>query len=312
MIKGTILAFIAVALFSLYVIFGKILLSNVSPLIILVLNQVLAGIIMILIIALFKRIKKIKKTSKRDLKFMYLISIFSAVGGPLLFLLGLKLTSATNTILIGKSEAVLTTLFAICFLKDKITKHQIIGGLIMFFGITIIATNSFSLGLSLNLGDIFIFISALSYALGTLLFKKYMRHIPPELIVGLRNLFGASMLFIISLFLVDFSTIMNILSMKFVLALLGLVVLTTVCGQYLWYKSLTMTSITNVSIAGLSSPLIAIIYALVLLKESINSSQIIGGICIIIGLIVIEFHFKNIYTPKKHKRYLKLKHWSHI
>ena len=216
--KGTILAFVAVALFSSYVIFGKILLSNVSPFIILVLNQTLAGIILILILDLVKKIKEIKETSKHDLKFMYLISIFSAVGGPLLFLLGLKLTSATNTILIGKSEAILTSLLAIFILKDKITKHQIIGGLIMFLGITIIATNSFSLGLSLNTGDIFIFISALSYAIGTVLFKKYMHHIPPEVIVSLRNLFGASILFIISLFLVDFSVVIQVLSIKFVFA----------------------------------------------------------------------------------------------
>ena len=139
-----------------------------------------------------------------------------------------------------------------------------------------------------------------------------MQHIPPELIVGLRNLFGASMLFIISLFLVDFSNIMHILSMKVVLVLLSLLVLTTVCGQYLWYKALEMTSITNVSIVGLSSPLFAIIFVLVLLKESINSSQIMGGICIIIGLIVLEVHFKKIHTPKKHKRHLKLKHWPHV
>ncbi len=138
--KGTLFAFAAVALFSLYVVFGKILLSQVSPFIILVLNQVLAGTILILVLDLIKRIRELKETSKHDLKIMYIISLFSAVGGPLLFLLGLKLTSATNTILIGKSEAILTSLLAIFFLKEKITRHQVIGGIVMFLGITIIAT----------------------------------------------------------------------------------------------------------------------------------------------------------------------------
>ena len=100
--------------------------------------------------------------------------------------------------------------------------------------------------------------------------------------------------------------------MKFVLALLGLVILTTISGQYLWYKALEMTSATNVSMAGLSSPLFAIFYAVILLKESVSFSQISGGVFIIIGLIVLEFHFKNIHTQEKHKHHLKLKHWPHI
>ena len=310
--KGSAIAFISIALFSLYVVFGKMLLVNVSPFIILFLNQMLAGVILVLILDLIKRINELKNISKKDIRYIYIISIFSSIIAPLLFLVGLGLTSATNTILIGKSEAVLTSILAIFVLKEKITIHQILGTLIMFTGIIVIATDNFGLGLSLNIGDFLILISALSYAVGTILFKKHVHHIPPEVIVTLRNLFGASMLFIMSLFMIDFSSILNIININFIAILLGLVIFTSIIGQYLWYKALDMTSATNVSIAGLTSPLIAIFYAIVLLKESLVSSQIFGGILIMIGLIIIEFHIKTNHSEEKHRHHLKLKHWPHI
>ena len=73
-----------------------------------------------------------------------------------------------------------------------------------------------------------------------------------------------------------------------------------------------MTSATNVSIAGLSSPLMVVFYAVIFLKESIVYSQIFGGICIMAGLIVIEFHFRKVHTLKKHKQHLKLKYWAPV
>ncbi len=310
--KGIAIAFISVALFSLYAIFGKMLLVQISPFMILILNQMLAGFILVFILDLIKRMHEFKDILRKDIRHIYMISIFSSVLAPLLFLVGLGLTSATNTILIGKSEAVLTSILAIFILKEKITIHQILGTLIMFIGIVLIATDNFSLGLSLNIGDLLILISALSYAVGTILFKKHIHHIPPEVIVTLRNLFGASMLFILSLFMIDFTEVITILSFELVTALLGLVILTSIIGQYLWYRALETTSATNVSIAGLASPLIAIFYAVTLLKESLVSSQIFGGILIMIGLIIIEYHIKTSRTEDKHKHHLKLKHWPHI
>ena len=73
-----------------------------------------------------------------------------------------------------------------------------------------------------------------------------------------------------------------------------------------------MISASAVSLAGLSSPLIGIVYVFVFLGERLIASQIIGGIVIMIGLFVLEFHFRKIYTPHKHKHHLKFAHWHHF
>lgn len=307
-LSGTITAFFAFALFSSYPIFGKFLLKEVDPFVILILTQLTGGVVMILFIDLMRKISTFKNVSRSDLKWMYVISIFSAVAGPLLYLYGLSATSATNAILISKSEAVITSLFAVFLLKDKISAHQIVGTVIMLLGVTIIATGDFTLGFSFNPGDVLVLLSSLSYALGTILFKKFMNHIPPELIVTLRNLFGASMLLVLSLFMGDFSTTRAFHDMNMVWLLLGLVFFTIILAQILFYKALEMTTATSVSLAGLSSPLIGIFYAMVLLKETLQPPQIIGGVCILIGLIVLEMHFKRVHSEKRQVRRLKMKH----
>ena len=309
--KGTIIAFIAISFFGLYIIFAKVLLQSVSPFVILVLTQLLAYIVLFFILKLKKEMKKLTHLAKRDFKIMYSVSLFSAVGGPLLFLLGLKLTSVTNTILIAKTEALLTSLIAVWILKEKSSVHQVAGALTMLFGIFIIITNNLTRGFSFNIGDILILGSALSFAIGTIMFKKFMHHIAPEVIVTLRNLFGATLLFVISLFFVDYSILYKALNIQFVLSMLGLVVFTTITGQYLWYLALEKTSATNVSLVGLCSPLIVIFYVVIFLKESLTAPQIIGGLFIMMGLILLEFHF-NILPRKTHETHLKLKHWPHV
>lgn len=306
------MAFISICLFSLYTIFGKLLLEQVSPFTILLATEILAATIMILIVDAIRQFKNLKLKSKADLKTLTLIALFSSVIGPLLFLIGLTVTSATNSILIAKSEAVMTAFLAILILREKITRNQIIGSVIMFFGITIIATNNFATGLTWNIGDVLVLLSTVSYAIGTIIFKKSHHHIDPEAAVTFRNLFGALILFIIALFYLDFSTIPKAFSFSILPTLLGLVILPTIGGQYFWYKALEVASATKVSIAGLTSPLITMIYAVIILKETIITSQIIGGLLIIIGLIIIEFHFKSNWSELKRKRYLKFKKHLHI
>jgi len=308
--KGTITAFIAVALFGLYSIFGKILLQQVSPVVIMVLNQGLAGIILLLLLDVFRKLKKFREVSRHDVFMIALVSLFGSVAAPLLFLLGLKLTTATSAVLVAKSEAVLTSLFAVVMLNERVSRNQLGGALLMLLGVAAISTNNFATGFVFHRGDLLIVAASIMYAIGTILFKKNLRHVPPEIIVTLRNLFGATILFVFSFFFVDYSNILSVASPKFVFALLGLVTLATIIGQFLWYKALEITTASKVSFAGLASPLFAIVYAIAFLGESLQISQIVGGLLIMSGLVILELHWKK-KPKKKHSRHLHLRHWPH-
>jgi drug/metabolite transporter (DMT)-like permease len=186
-----------------------------------------------------------------------------------------------------------------------------IGTFIMFTGIFAIVTQNFSSGLSFNAGDILVFSSAFFYACGTVLFKRFMHHIPPEVIVTFRNLFGAVILFMLAFVMVDFSSVYSLVSLDMLLPLFGLVFLTVIGAQLLWYKALEMTYATNVLLATLSSPLIGVFYAVFLLGEPLLQSHVFGGALILAGLISMEIHFSRFHTPPRIKRRLKFRHIHH-
>jgi len=311
--KGFILALAAMSLFSLYSIFGKILLESVDPIIILIVNQALAGILIIGVMDLFRKIKRLTHASRSELRVIYMLSLMSSVAAPLLFLYGLSMTTATNSILIGKSEALAMSLFAVAFLREKITSQQVAGTAFMILGIAVISTRNFT-SVAVNPGDALVLLSAIVYAGGNVLFKKYMSHIPAEVIVAMRNVFGAATLFAISLLIVNPMAAFHfagVLTPTFVTALLCLVVLTTISGQFLWYKALEITSAARASVSILFSPVFGIFYAVTLLGEHLSESQILGGILIVAGMVVIEIHIRQIRSPIKRKFHLKLKHHRH-
>ena len=236
------MAFIAVALFALYPIFGKILLESVNPFLIIVFSHVLAAIILISILNLFKEIKILKKEAKHDFRLLILVSMLYGVLGPLFFFVGLSMTSAANSILIGRAEAIFLALLGVVMLKEKVTKKQVFGTIIMFTGIITIATKGFETGFTFNIGDIFIFIAAFSFASAAIILKKYLSHVRPEIMVTITNLFGGIILFIISLFFVDYSSVIDYINPSVVIPLIFLVVFTLIFAEYLWFKALEKTT----------------------------------------------------------------------
>jgi drug/metabolite transporter (DMT)-like permease len=313
--KGFTIALLSMAFSGLYAIFGKMLVSSaVDPFIIIIISQLLAGLILIGAMDLFRKIREIRETSRHDFKIIAVISVFSSVVAPLLYLVGLAMTSVANTVLIARVDAVLMSIMAVMFLKERTTVHQVTGTIVMFLGVAYTATHGFSAMTALNAGDMLILLSAASFAVGNTLFKKYMRHIPPEVIVTMRNIFGAVILFGLSLLVMEpsaFYTFGSSVTATFVYALIGLVIFVKIAGQLLWYKALEITTATRVSTAVLLSPVIGVFYAVVLLGETLVQSQIIGGILIATGLVIVEIHIRSVKSPLRHKFHLRLKHHRH-
>jgi drug/metabolite transporter (DMT)-like permease len=311
--KGMMLAFIATAFFNLYALLCKILVGSVDPVLLLVCTQVAAGTLMIALMDLSKKIGEIWRTSARDLLPLFMIGILSSAIAPVLFLVGLKLTTLTNTVLISRAEGVIMSVLAVFMLKETITKHQIAGTAVMFFGIWFIsaaaAPAAGSAGLA-GIGDILVFLSAAAYAVSNVLFKRYLHHLPPEVIVSLRNVFGALTLLVAVLFVslipgmsLPVSDVLN----PGVALMLGFAILAMITGQLMWYSALEKTSASRVSAAILFSPVIGVAYAVAFLGETVGPQHLVGGVLIVAGLVLMEYHTRKVKGPEKRKYRLRLR-----
>lgn len=309
-ILGIITALGSIFFFSTYTIFGRLLLETLSPESLIAFTCSLSVALILISYGTIPEIKTIKTYSTKTIILLFLISFLSAVVAPILFLKGLEDTLATNAMIIGKLEPVLVGIICVIWLHEKFNMFQLLGSVFMIIGVSYVATQGFSIGFSLERkGDLFIIMGALAGAISTSIFKKYIHHVKPEIIVLMRNFVGALFLLIIVPFLFDFShTTEHLLSQETLTLLFGFAIFTIILAQILWYKALTMIKASMLSTFSMLGPVFGIAMAIIFLKEKILPFHIIGFVLVIIGLAITLHHQKK---HKDHENHMKIKHFFH-
>jgi drug/metabolite transporter (DMT)-like permease len=292
--------------FSTYIIFAKVLLEKFNPETLVGLSQLISAIAILFFYGFLPELKKIHKLPSKTLFWLTIISLLAAVLAPMLLLNGLKVTTATNTIIISMLEPVFTGIIAFFILKETMSRNQLFGSILMIIGIIIIGTKGIAIEPTFNQGDILIVISALCWALSTIIFKKYLHHIAPELIVLLRNLIGAVAIFLVLPAIFDLDHNLTPLTNS---NLLGHIIIfslfTILISQMLWYKSLELIPANIAGSLSLFGPISSLFLAVTILKENLYTYHFIGGFLVIAGLILIVRHQQK----HKHNHLIqKLKH----
>ena len=65
----------------------------------------------------------------------------------------------------------------------------------------------------------------------------------------------------------------------------GIIIVT---GQLLWYKGIAMTSASQVSLASAFTPVAGVIFAVLLLGETVSLAIVIGGSIIVLGIATAQ------------------------
>ncbi len=175
----------------------------------------------------------------------------------------------------------------------------------MMFGFLFLATHGFSQGLTFNNGDVLILLSALSYSVGTLVFKRYVHNENITILVAYRSamatlITGIALMIISPHELGNLGQLVNQIHILVAYGLIGIILTYT-----LHYYALENTTIANNALFTLTSPIIGIGYAYIFLGEKIDMIHIISMCIIIGGLLVTKLDMlKNTLMIAR----LKLKH----
>ena len=117
---------------------------------------------------------------RKHWKIIGLQGVLLFIGGNGMLFVGLQFTTAINGALINSAEPVTIVAVAWVMFRDRLTPVQWAGIFISMIGVVYLVGRgnlSVLLSLDLNIGDIFIFISIISWAFYAVL----MRKVPPEL-----------------------------------------------------------------------------------------------------------------------------------
>jgi len=203
------------------------------------------------------------------------------------FLTGLSWTSATNGSLIVAFNPLLTAVLSALWLKERIRSIQAGGLLLALFGVGVVITRGSSAvmrSLSFNPGDLLMLGAPLAWALYTILGKKALARFPPLVATAYASLFGTLLLLPAAALEGSLSAGFQRLTVYGWMSVLQLALLGTVAGFVWWYEGVEALGASRAAVFVNLVPLFGVLLSALILSESLQVSQLAGGILIVLGV----------------------------
>lgn len=233
--------------------------------------------------------KKEKQFIKENIRYLFWVSLSGiALFNTCIYVSG-HFTSAINMALIGTtSSPIFATIFAILFLKEKISITRLIGLTICIAGILVLLSKgSFDklMALHFGIGDLWILAAGFCFAIYSVLVRKKPTTISSLHFLMLIFSMGAIMLF--PFFLIESWYLPK---PQFTAPLIGSILYlgfgTSVVAFLCWNIALQKLGASRTVLFGNLTPIFSTMEAVLILGEKMSSIHILSGLLVICGLII--------------------------
>lgn len=266
---------------------GKVGLVYSSPIMLVALRFTIAGIIMALIVLFLKRAHP--RTFKEWFQ-IFVIGFFQTAGVMGCIFVSLETITAGESSILTFINPLLVIIFGTIFLKASYRRLQWIGVIVGFIGVFI----TFGAQLSIKIGTLLGFMSAVSWAIGTLLIKTLGEKFDVWVLTAYQMLFGGIVLFFASFVLENPFFEPTALSITI---LLWLAIMASIVQFAIWFYLLSIGDPGKTSAFLFLAPFFGVLSGWVLLKEPIHWYVALGGVFIFIGIFLAN------WTPKPKMEY---------
>lgn len=262
---------------------GKIGLSYSSPLLLAGLRFTIAGFIMAVIVIVLKRPHPV---SKGNWIKMLIIGTFQTAGVMGCIFLSLRTITASESSILTFTNPLLVVVFGTLFLKTSYKFYQWIGVLLGLVGVSI----AVGAQIELKIGVLFGILSAVFWAISTLLVKKWGILFNTWVLSAYQMLFGGLLLLLGSFILEKPVFILNGNSL---FILLWLSIMSSIVQFAVWYYLLQKGDPGKTSAYLFLAPFFGVLSGWLLLGEALYPSIIVGGLFIIIGIYLVNRTFQE-------------------
>ncbi len=291
---GTFLILTTAIFSGVAIIVNKFFVAKMDPLVFTALRSLFIGVIFLVIALLVS-----KWDSKGNLKFKKTswvpLLLIGIIGGGLafwMFFSGLNLTLGIRAAFLHKTLPIYATIFAFFFLKEKITKKQIIAMSVMFIGLVLMQLSKLSF--EMRIGDLLVLGATVLWAIENTISKKAMLNKESNWVVTFSRMFFGSILLIAIIFTMgDIGTLFALTAQQWLyVGISGMFLLIYVLT---WYWGLKYINLSKAATILLLAPVVSLFLGMVWLGEKALPLQLIGS-----GLILIGSYF--IIRAKSEKR----------
>jgi len=293
---GYVGAITSAIFFGMAATLNKIILEDIHPLIVAGLIYFIAGIVLLcvrlsplqnLVLSIMETPTKTETViGRRDFEVLAIVILSGAVIAPFLFLYGLNETTAVNASLLSNTEALFTVFIAFLFLKERGTRKDYVGILLLVIGAIFVTTNAEFQKLTLTrevLGNALIVGACVFWGIDNNLSKLVSKKRDLVLITALKCSIGggASLLLSISL------------KLNFQIPLFSVPYLFSVgafsIGFSILFFLFALREIGSMKTGVIfsTSSLFGAAFAFLIRKENFSLIQLIAGLTMLLGVYII-------------------------
>lgn len=278
---------ITAVLFGLVFVAGKFLATSISPITLSFLRFGFTTIIFIPVVIYYR--KELKTLTCVNWLMIIIAALLGIVIYTIFFYWALDFTTATNVALIHAVNPLITLLLAYLILKEKVTQRVVLGFIAAIIGIMIVVSHgslTTLVDLRFNTGELLMLVATIVWAGYTIILKKIkLKALPPLALTGLIAILGWIMLLPLALYEGQLP-ILHTVTWSAWLAIVYMGIGSSGVGYYLYTTSTrTLGPALTSLIVYSTAPIVVAVTAWLWLGELISVFQVIGFICIGVGLV---------------------------
>lgn len=293
--KGTILVLMTAVISGFSVFINKFGIKGVDPYFYTYIKNFAAGMILVGILFFAKNWKSFLALSKKDKINLLFISLIGGSIPFLFFFKGLTITSAVKAGFIHKTLFIYVGILAAIFLKEKVTKNMLFGLISLTIGSVLFLKIKPQ---ALNLGDLYVFIAAVLWAIEIVISKKVLQNVSGTMVGSVRLFVGS---FFVLAFLLFTGRAEMFGTMNFDIVKWG-IISGMILAAYNWtfYNGLKYISATEATaILTLGAPITGIL-TIIFASGSVMSDQEMFGIgFMVLGIVLMNDFVRNILKSNK-------------
>lgn len=257
----------------------------------------MAGILALIMGSILNR--RVLKPSKNILRLSFKLSLVQTVGQYVFFYIGVAHTSGVKGSIITATSTFFAILIAsLVFKQEKLTANKIMGCLMGFAGVVLINVmgNHVDMGFKL-LGEGFMVVSALAYAMSSVLIRDFSQKEDPVTLSGYQFFIGGVIMCMIGL---AFGGRLEVITAQSVSILMYLAMVSAVAYS-LWSVLLKHNPVSRISVYGFMNPMCGVVLSAIILGESqqaFNLGSLAALVLVCTGIYIVNRPKANEDLPK--------------
>ena len=237
-------------------------------------------VISFIVVFIFQGKNIIKGFRKKDIKPIFIVSLF-LTGGYIVCTISMLFTTATNCSFFSSLSVLMIPFLAKYINGNNFNKKLLIGILVTSVGMYFLISDGGSF--SLNTGDLLALLGALFYALQVILTTKYVEDIDPIVLTSFQFLFVGIIAMAASLISGEHPAIASYGVMQWGAILFSSIIATALVYVIQTFAQ-TKVSESTVGITYATVPLFTVISAWIFLGEKLSVMGIIGAVIMVAGV----------------------------